>query len=265
MRPNRLSPANVWGPRGPVTSDSKRLALSMGLSCNFRYLNGQRDDAVESPLVARIACNREEPIRWPAAVLWSDVSQLPYRKSSLISTPTTTVETRRRWPMQWRKLLKCCVVRYLQSASSPGLKRNIFICGVSAWLGAEENAGRFKDTVDMVFGEGEGEDENRDLLQPRRGYQTWVISGSKPHISKTLNSAARTFCMYQVPEGAPMGLWKNNWDLGGRHLQAGGGGMRSSNGSHRAQEKLTKSGLLGTCAHWRLEQCGLIVNRASTR
>jgi len=42
----------------------------------------------------------------------------------------------------------------------PGTQSEDFTCGVSEWLGAEENAGILEDTVDMVFGGGEGDDEN---------------------------------------------------------------------------------------------------------
>ena len=38
----------------------------------------------------------------------------------------------------------------------PGTQSEDLISGVSAWLGAEENAGILEDTVDMVLGGGEG-------------------------------------------------------------------------------------------------------------
>jgi len=41
----------------------------------------------------------------------------------------------------------------------PGTQSEDLISGVSAWLGAEENVGILEDTVDMVLGGGEGEDE----------------------------------------------------------------------------------------------------------
>ena len=42
----------------------------------------------------------------------------------------------------------------------PGTHSEDLISGVSAWLGAEENAEILEDTADMVLGGGEGEDEN---------------------------------------------------------------------------------------------------------
>ena len=42
----------------------------------------------------------------------------------------------------------------------PGTQSEYLISGLSAWLGADENAGILEDTVDMVLGGGEGEDEN---------------------------------------------------------------------------------------------------------
>lgn len=42
----------------------------------------------------------------------------------------------------------------------PRTQSKDLICGVSEWLGAEENALKLEDTVDMVLGRAEGEDEN---------------------------------------------------------------------------------------------------------
>jgi len=42
----------------------------------------------------------------------------------------------------------------------PGTHSEDLISGVSAWLGAEENAEILEDAADMVLGGGEGEDEN---------------------------------------------------------------------------------------------------------